>query len=540
MKNMDMKKILSALSLAVLGLGLVACTDELDGVKKLGSLDTDDFYANATDDEALQLITAVYDLSKDAAPGSTSLSGELLSTGQSIYGGASTQTADMTDNFGDLYQMNYMCNMIIEKMPENTSAKQRIMGEAYFWRAWAFMNLIRGWGNPPLVDHVLSSGELEPGNGGTEELWDYVYKSLDEAITRLPSKSGADGQQALGARVTKEAAEAVYGKAAVLAGDMATARTQLSKVINSNLYGLIDDFGDLYTTKADWCKEYLWEYNAEDSDYDFRSTESNYTTSDVWRNTLILAPGGPHIAGDYEGYIDSFAGKDYYNFFVEHGEKGLPRQLGSIWNLDDVMDAFGQYEGVSGHDAYLKFFLNYSTEGVDNCQGYFQVKEYMWGSDLYTSSAGTITSTKDVYFKTNRPGMRYAEVLLLYAEACLGSGDAASGLAALNEVRTRAGLAALSSYDLSDLQDEVKAELYAENGEWFWNCVRWGIASTEFANVGKCTYKLVVTDKVNDKFEVTETPYGGYTGWMDKYELIPYPYTEMNLNANLTQNPGWD
>lgn len=51
------------------------------------------------------------------------------------------------------------------------------MGEAYFWRAWAYYHLIRGWGTPPLADHVLVSGELSPTNGTATELWEYVEKA---------------------------------------------------------------------------------------------------------------------------------------------------------------------------------------------------------------------------------------------------------------------------------------------------------------------------------------------------------------------------
>ena len=198
----DMKKILLALATLGLGICTVGCSRFLDGEKKLGSLDTDAYYANATDEEALYLINNVYIQSRGAAPTTNTMSDELLYTGDAIYGGASTQTASMTGNFGTLYQMNYKCNMIIAQLPEDSREKTRVVGEAYFWRAWAYMHLIRGWGTPPLVDHLLTEEELQPENGNPADLWNYVYTTLDEAIKRLPSRTSPDGQRAQGARVT--------------------------------------------------------------------------------------------------------------------------------------------------------------------------------------------------------------------------------------------------------------------------------------------------------------------------------------------------
>ena len=72
------------------------------------------------------------------------------------------------------------------------------------------------------------------------------------------------------------------------------------------------------------------------------------------------------------------------------------------------------------------------------------------------------TLDKDLYSKANYPGMRYAEVLLLYAEPLLGTSSESAGLAALNEVVQRAGLDALGTYTLQTVKDEKRAELWGE------------------------------------------------------------------------------
>lgn len=541
---------------------LQSCADSLDGVEQQGVLDTDKYYANATDNDAIALITSVYNSAWEnygGYPGSrngttvATMSDDFLATGTSIYSGATLVNA-MTDDFTGLFSINYKCNMIIEKLQESSAERSRVVGEAYFWRAWAYFKLIRGWGNPPLVDHVLASNELQPGNGNTADLWNYVFTSLQEAIKRLPSKSNMNSQADLGARVTKEAAYALLGKAYLYSGDSVSAVTALEEVVNSGLYGLIDDFEDLYTPRADFSKEYMWEFNAADDNDVNRDAEQKIDFYFNWRSEVLTMPGGSHLSGFSQGYSTNFVNKDFYDFLVARSELGKPRQKGTVWTIDEAANMFitlsddsykgsKNYEGDNlkaltdkgmskEHAAFQLLWNNFTNASATNCAGYLPVKVYMWNSDTYT-----VTSTNGIFSKANYPGMRYAEVLLLYAEAALGSSSQQKGLAALNQVRDRAGLAPLSTYNLQDVKDERRAELWGE-GERFFDVVRWGDAPTAFANVGKNLYQLTA-DANTFTTNLVTTPFSGWTGWQDKYKLFPYPYSEMKLNPNLVQNPGW-
>jgi hypothetical protein len=550
-----MNKYIGIVAVLIISALSYSCTKELDEVTQRGALNTDAFYANATDDQALSLITSVYTSAWSVTTDqSQPMTDEILAYGVGVYGGASVTTANMTGGFQIYYQINYKCNLIIEKLTDNSPIKKQVIGEAYFWRAWAFMNLIRGWGTPPLVDHVLSAAELQPPNGVPAELWNYVFTSLEEAVDRLPSKASASGQLAIGPRVTREAAYAVMGKSYLLSGDMAQARTSLAQVVNSNLYGLIDDFSDLYSVPADWCEEYIWEFNAQDNDNDNRATQARLTyNNSVWRAEAITMPGGVHLSGFNQGYSNAYPSKDFYDFLVARGELGKTRQVGTVWSIAEAANRFvtlsgPEYVGSPNYEGnYLKpytdqgytpleagyrlLWQDYSQSTLVTNEGYLHTKRYILHSDMYTA-----TSDKDLYSKANYPGMRYAEVLLLYAEACLGSSSVADGLTAINEVRLRAGLTALGSYTLQDVKDEKRAELWGE-GERFFDVVRWGDAATEFANVGKYSFTLIGSDDYTES--VLQEPFNGWTGWQDKYSLIPFPYTEMQLNPNLDQNPGW-
>lgn len=549
-----MNKYIAIITVLIISALSSSCIKQLDGVTQRGALDTDAFYANATDDQALQLINSVYTsawgVNGDDFMGMTN---DMLSTGVGVYGGATASTAGGTGRFSTYYQMNYKCNLIIEKMAENSSAKTQVMGEAYFWRAYAYMNLIQRWGTPPLVDHVLGSDELYPANGNPAELWDYVFTSLDEAISRLPNKATQDGQEAIGPRITREAAYAVMGKAYLIKGDKANAVTALGHVVNSNLYGLIDDFSDLYRPAADFCKEYVWEFNAQDDDVANKMTEARITFNATWRAENVTAPGGLHLTGFNQGYSTGFPSKDFYDFLIARGEEGLPRQMGTAWSIAQAAQMFVtlsgpayvgslDYEGDNlqaqidmGYTpiqaGYRLLWNNYAQPQLTTCNGYLHAKMYMWHSDMFPAS-----TDRDMCSKANYPGMRYAEVLLLYAEACLGSSSEAAGLAALNQVRVRAGLTGLGSYTLQDVKDEKRAELWGEASR-FWDVVRWGDAATEFAHVGETSYYIVGNPDYTETLHADAVP--NWTGWQDKYSLIPFPYDEMQLNPNLVQNTGW-
>ena len=552
----DMKKYIYIIA-SVLALTAVSCTEKLDSVEQLGALGTDPYYANANDSEAEALISSIYtSVWGQRITNSSVLTDDVVNNNvwktynNDTFLSGPVSTAGLS--FTTLYQINYKANMIIEKLKDDTAAKKRVIAEAYFLRAWAYYYLIMGWGTPPLVDHVLGSDELQPANGNTEELWNYVQTSLDEAIKGLPTKSGLGGQRALGARVTAETAKAWKGKAYLAAGDKANAATYLKQVIDSGKYKLLDEYFDLYTLKGDWCDEYLWEFNASDADDDMRATEARMSHQNyVWRAEYVTMPGGVHLTGFNQGYEQDFPSKSFYDFLVARGEIGTKRQKGNVWTFEEAADKFIELAGDEYKDS-----PNYEGDNVkpllakgmsekqagmyllwggfvqpllDQCQGYLGTKFYFWHSDMYTA-----TNDKDLYSKANFAFMRYADVLLLYAEATV---DSQAGLAAFNQVRTRAGMPTVSSYTLKDVQDERRAEFFFE-GERFWDCRRWGIDQEAFKEVGKYTYKTA-GDPANYTVSVTSEDVTNWVGYDTKYRLFPYPTTELTANPNLVQNPGW-
>ena len=128
--------------------------------------------------------------------------------------------------------------------------------------------------------------------------------------------------------------------------------------------------------------------------------------------------------------------------------------------------------------------------------------------------------------------MRYAEVLLMAAEAYLLSNDQTNALKCINEVRTRAKLNALTSVTLNDIKNEKRLELCNESVR-YQDLIRWGDAKTILANQGAKIPSLSSTGVV---WPVENQMYG----FKDKNTLLPIPLKETELNSNIQQNNGWN
>lgn len=531
-----MKKIIKSIKIItvlICGILINACDQDLLDLEQQGALNPDVYYANATDDQALQLIASIYSSAYTSLFWNGTFNG-LCDDGNTFDNlNVNSQNHPGNGIFTNLYRINYLCNMIIENMPENSAVKEQVIGEAYFWRAYVNLYLIRLWGAPPLVDHVLAESELTPSNGDPAALWNYIETSLTEAISRLPEKAGLGQQSAIGGRVTMHSAYALLGKAQLIQGDYADAITTLDEVIGSGKYELLADYRELYHLPGDFCDEYMWEFNMDDANQaNFANEGDNRAITLTWRTENVTVPGGLTV----QGYGGASFKQGLYDFYVARGEQGLPRQMGTIWSYEDILFRFVDL-GLAVDTAEAKGLFWGGEPVMDDCNGYFRCKMLPWEGEWFDYDI-----VQNIHSKINWPGMRYAEVLLLYAEACIQNGtNLAEGLDAINEVRDRAGLTTpLGSYTLQDVKDEKRAELAYESERYF-DLVRWGDAPTILANRGEYSYQFRGYIHGTQTYDVTIIPNVGWEGFQaGRDELFPFPYDELLLNTNLEQNPNWE
>lgn len=553
-----MKKYLIAIILIVTS--LISCNEQeyLDFPQQ-GVLPVEDTYASANDAEVISFITAVYykihgnltDYYGWSGNTTTShlglrdvlegMAGEQGFEWTYLYNADATSYLQMWSYY---YSTIYWCNMIIENIPENQVASQavkdQVIAEARSIRAIMMMQLVQLWGNPPLADHIMTGTEV---NTPAEESWAFIEKELMEAAEALPSKGSPDGQSAIGGRLTKEAAYAYLGKAYLWQEKYSEAAATLyNKVISTDLYGLIDDFTELNRYTSDFSKEYLWEFDiANVSGLEISQAGSMGITFNwvVELNTpddYYPSSGWGYLAYPTRSFGEFFEAHDILNNGVRSN-----RYRGTMVTYEEMLDE--TIFSYSSGDKGMK-----TGTFIGHNQGYFAIKlipkleNIMKGSDSWTT-----------HYRHNNPCyMRYAEVLLNYAEAVAmgGTSGVLSGRDALNLVRQRAGVPDAPALEMDNEAYGVKAERRAElffEGHRFIDLVRWGDAAEELASIGKYIYNFwgykngyndVIQSKNQYLIDSTLTTGQGFAP--SKNELLPIPTVDItNSGGALIQNPNW-
>jgi hypothetical protein len=546
-----MKRIYTVLSLAALLITTGACQKNLD-IPQKSVLSTEDYYTNATAEEAEALIASVYklywggrdvtcvngiekilflnSLDDDHYPGGGSFAD---ATNQYQEAGSYNVTsADFAPKivYKGVYSVMYHCNLILEKIPETNDARiNRVKAEANFLRALAMFDAVRWWGTPPLPDHLLSQDEYNQPNNPTEDSIKWILDQMKEAADALPAISAKGQQEAFGARISKHAALAYRGKVGLWYGQktnnmemLKEAAADLNTVISSGLYGLVSDMFIIERPAGDFCEEYLFEHNSGDDD-GFPGDPSN-DLRHMWTGW----PGNIQTpSAVFGGWGWNAVSKEFGEFLAAHeGDVEKPRFKSTIHTYEQVL-AMDYAPGVTPG-------VKANSDGIYHNAGYFTYRGIGFNEDFYNANPPFWK-----WSKANAPMLRYAEVLLLYAEAkWLIDQDAdGSGLKALNEVRRRAQIPEVTKLDYQTIKDERRAELFCEQ-ERFFDLVRWGDAPTALANKGKTQYIFHGYKPGTTEWDVEATT-GPGKGWQDKYNLLPFPFEQISANPNLKQNPGW-
>ena len=518
------KNIIYSLLLVVAAL-FAGCESRLDIAKHGNMGGQDDFYQ--TDEQTEQAVASMYSslkglyynwfftknvLSDDVwcGGGQRGDNTSLEQLNEYTYG---TDNGMIQGVFSGLYGLIYQSNLVIEKVADNTPAKKRAIAEAKFFRAWANFELVTLWGTAPLVDHLLEPGEYRQGNSTPEALWAAVESDLNDAISMnaLPSKKNKDDQET-GMRVTQEVAKAYLGKAYLFQKKYQEAAIVLNEVVASKKYDLFRGDYDMqfHAVNNNNCESMLelqWRNDQEQawSQWDMTFVMQGWRTG----NMTFEGKAADEVAQGTYGFLNPR--KSLYDAFVKAEGKNGYRLQKTLLNSDQ-MAAYG-----------VK--LN-PGQYIYGCEGYLFFKNRILKSDNIMDNPGF-----QVVQYTDRKIMRYAEVLLLAAEANLEAGNTDVALRDINEIRIRAKETPLTSVTLDDIKTEKRLELCLESTR-FQDLVRWGDAKKALASQGKeipnYSSKGVSWDFSNSTF-----------GFQDKHMLLPIPLKERELNPNIQQNTGW-
>ena len=592
-----MKKIvIPVLAVAAL-FAAVSCEKNLD-IPQKGVVAYESFYQ--TDEDAEAALAAAY------ARFATRITGQDGSSIYTDYKAALNNCGDDTyaagSNFGDndfmaqldefrldsgnqvvdhfyknLFQVNYACNLVIDNfkdgLPEGgpTATTKRVVAEARVMRAYIYFLLTACWNTPPLVDHVLSdempyNQDKDPENPMShEDLFRWVASECEAAVADLDErKSTTDKDGAV--KVTKGFAWALQGKALLFVKDYSGAKTALKKVIDSGKYALVpgDKYWQNFHVEGDANEEKVFELNIEPnsglSTWGGMIQRSTWMEANIWnwRSDHFVAGASPQ--GKYTGGVDGWGGLGVPQWFGDEffaNDGHSPRFDATLKHIDDAV-----YNMEYSNPEIAA--LTPEQRKTSKLVGIADVKDGLYGQSFWLPFKQLLRSTDAAKYGSNvrmNNGliMRYAEVLLLYGEACLQSGDSAQGAWAVNEIRKRAGLAELASVDMNVLKKEKSYELWLEGSRWL-DLLRWGDTDRvqkAGQNVPKLFdklfrapasgetvvwehgteadsrfYTVATHEAIDAKYEV-----GFKAG---KHEFFPYPTSVMDKNPNMVQNPGWE
>ena len=430
-------------------------------------------------------------------------------------------TRDVVNNWPIMYQLIKRCNDIILNVPKmeiDINVKNRVLGQAYFFRAWAYFWLAPYYGDNgenggiPIVKEGLSVAEMDvPRCASVRENYAYCIEDFKQAATLLPEFS--EWPAADYGRPHKSACWAYIAKVALWdaqydAKSYETTISYCDQVINSAKHGLLDDFTDVFKIENNFSKEYI-----------FSITSSAIGGGSILPGVYLENKGW----GIYNGWGYFTPTIELVNAF-EAGDKRLPA---TVLQPGDNVTFFG---------ATKIYYSNESFSGM-------QFNKFMDPYKIASPIGKTINSNGD-YPTTNLniPLIRYAEVLLMKAEALIWQGR--NGDAPLNQIRARAGLPPKTNATKEDLMNERRCELAGEFSHRMLDLIRWGVAK-QFVEDELHGYKAapkpgIEIPQTKDELVINEiTVWGKRTFNPSVNHVFPIPTNEIAKSRNLVQNKGY-
>ena len=494
---------------AAIALTQSGCKKFLDQ-KVPGQLSEQNFYQ--TDQDAMQATTAVYDLMTahyNRSWASMYIVKTMLSD-ESNAGGSGPGDQEGYQRLDDFtfdaandkvlgawklcYGAIYRANKVINNVKPETPLRKRLIAEAKFLRAINYLDLVSLWGDVPLV-----IGDLTPSQYTTTPraaktaIYTQIEKDLNEAIPELPLRNAVAAADRF--RATKGAAQALLGRALLYQQKWAEAAAQLESVITSTQYALEPSVGKVFSVAGEFGVESLFEinynrgenYNWGNFPWDWQP-ESNIHVQLMGPRSdyYVKAPSDSLIGG--WGFNTPKA--KLYNAYIAAGDSFRRKQI--IMSLPELQAMGG----------------NWTTNNAWDFEGFFQRKYSTYISQ--TSSSGS--NVAELNYGTNWRLIRYADVLLMAAEANYRAGNEPKARGYLNQVRTRAQMPDVTASG-NALFDAIVRERQLElafEGFRFVDLVRWGLATQEL----------------------------GSLGFQSKHALLPIPSQDVQT-GNLTQNQGY-
>tara|TARA_R110002012_G_scaffold164510_1_gene326910 strand:- start:17007 stop:18563 length:1557 start_codon:yes stop_codon:yes gene_type:complete len=393
--------------------------------------------------------------------------------------------------------INYTESRVSGDVPQ--AAVNNTIGEAHFMRAVSYFYLTRIWGPVPIIENNLSYVyDPQIPTNRVEDIYELIERDLQFAIDNCYPKVRG-GNYLANAHVSSGSAKAMKAKVHLYQEEYDMARQLSQEVIASKEFKLLDDYADLFLTEFN---------NNEESIAAMQWTSQGYGVGNAMQASFAISSA---ITGTGDGYGVIGPTIDLQEAF----EDGDERRKATIMLANDF------YPNIRAADG------GYTVPDDINAQNTKAgIKKYVVGTPADNNgNSAQQAASNNTYI------MRYADVLLINAEAILAGGSSTSDTQALesfNKVRLRAGLGTLPSITLDNILHERRVEFAIEGDYWFdLGRIDRQKAITIISNQERGTYS-------NDSPPVVFSEM--YTPEANDFTL-PYPATDVALNPRLLEDP---
>lgn len=523
-------------------LSFTSCKDYLTEIEP-GTVLLEDFFVST--DAAVQNVTGCYtplmwEYNRTYCP--EWFIGDIASDDALKGGGNTTDMADIYDvenwrttdlnTFAlDFYQAQYQgigrCNLALEYINKmeigidsafTQDMKDRLLGEVHYLRAYYYFRLVRLFAGVPMTLEVLRSSEdWKMPRASVDVVFAQILSDLEQANAKLWLKS--EYPEADMGRATKGAAQAMlmktnlymaspywqkHGLSKTAAQCYADAKAWGDSIINSGEYDLCPNYEDNFTCAGENGIESVFEIQYAEVAWGDYGEGFGFTAGSF---TQILVRSRNSVIGGGWGF--NHPTQNLYNEF----EAGDIRRDVAILIPDTSINE--DYQTIT-EEIYLGNIMLNNKYGM-----YRDPKDVGGGYGKWNlhASRGPL----------NNKQIRYADVLLMYAEVCLETGDAGTALTYINKVRSRVGLPNAPVADNATLRHERRCELAMEGHRWF-DLVRWEGVDGNGLKAHMDAYKA--QESADVQHHIQEFVAG-------KHELLPIPQEERQLDPQLSQNPGY-
>ncbi|PXY01698.1 hypothetical protein DF185_09525 [Marinifilum breve] len=520
--------------LTLLTVLFASCESELDQ-SPLSTISPDNFYRNEAD--CRLALNAVYsDIGNRYTYGEQLPIQFMVGTDEAVFSRSynswtvglyihNASTVDLENTWRTLYRGINSANILLENLPNadfsDESRKLRYEAETRFIRAFYYFELVRWWGGVPLrTSSVGDAASNDIARTSADKIYEFIITELEASAPNLPLPSE----------------ELEYGRVSRTAAWGLLARAYLTKagvplqLLPEESYGKVIEYCDLiidsgeHNLIANYEDVFLNEITGvnDDTEVIFEVQFENQRASGIQEDgkhgnlngIMCQQKDSPY------GYAFTYAGLSLINSYDQNNDDRYD------WNIADfkidkkgaVKTQKNRYEWFPG-----KFKRVQKVTNADGSLGW----EGLEPGDIDKNYTGI-----------NFPILRYADILLMKAEALNNLNRTSEAIPYLNMIRNRAGLADIDASlvsSVADFHEELMTERLREfcfEGIRKHDLIRWGVLVEKLQ-------ELKTEMQAANIASSREWLYRSSDNVEEKHYLLPIPLKEMNENKLIEQNPLW-